>query len=1161
MSSEGSSKYLFFIIVKELRNSCLPQGSICYIEEMQYVSKINSEEHMKTLEVKSMRYWVTERTVQVDALQQLTKKEAELLQALDKDKDRFKCFEDRKKLDFALSLSKDSPVEVNVRGEWCEGVVRYIGGIKEPERQHPITGMFFGIELMGRHKGKGGSIDSFGLKFFTCERDCAVFVPFTMVQGAPSKEDSYKNGGDFNHDNNMLSDESNTYLFFIIVQELLYSFDHPQGCICYIEENEYLSQVKTENSTTLFVRCVDSRLIKSVVSVDALQQLTKKEAELLQTLDKDKDRFKCFEDRKELDFALSLSKDSPVEVNVRGEWCEGVVRYIGGIKEPERQHPITGMFFGIELMGRHKGKGGSNDNFGPNKLFTCERDCAVFVPFTMVRGLPSKLNLGSKCEQNKLSDQSSQYLFFIVVKEPLHSCDTPQGCICCVQKEEYASKLNSKNMTSLVVTCMNSKLLPKVMSVDALQEITKEEAELLQALDKDKDRFKCFEDRKELDFALSLSEDSPVEVDVNGEWCEGMVRYAGGITELDRQHPITGMFFGIELKEKHKGKGQTDGTYRGKKYFACGRDCGVFVPFTRLRDSAPKPLDPLLPWKGVSGYQEEPLVVGERVTFFTDDDRGRHGIVMGLEKKQGMVYVLVSTDTHEKGEDGSPLSIPLQCVIKEELLSPDRLEPCMTPNVEDVTFSLGSMVEVKLFEGRTAYGTIRWIGTLPGYDGIRAGLELEEDIGVSDGTFKNKRFFQCPYKRGLFVRLASCRKDTRFLSAAPPDAAVSERNGDRGADELVPGRVAPLTSDKVLKMLMGDMKGIQGHCNSCYMDSALFSLFSCSSVLDSLLFMSVPQEDAQIQNILLQEIVNPLRTKGFVSEKSMMKLRKKLQSSGHCPTFTTDEKDPEEFLTLLMSDILRLEPLLKLSTGKKVQESYYYQIFLDQNHSLVLPTVRQLLEHSFWSNSLRLAEVPACLILQMPRFGKTFKMFNKIIPTLELDISDLLLDNPQECILCGQLAELECNNCFVDDTFGNTGFKQLCGKCSLQVHSHPKRSSHKPSHLRIPDGFRPSAIPPKEKLQLFAVLCIETSHYVSFVRHGRCPEDWVFFDSMADRQGDQDGYNIPRVQACPEVARYLEMPLGELAALNPRDMEGVAKRLFCDAYMYLYESPRMGLYH
>uniref|UniRef100_A0A8C9R0Y3 ubiquitinyl hydrolase 1 n=1 Tax=Scleropages formosus TaxID=113540 RepID=A0A8C9R0Y3_SCLFO len=611
---------------------------------------------------------------------------------------------------------------------------------------------------------------------------------------------------------------------------------------------------------------------------------------------------------------------------------------------------------------------------------------------------------------------------------------------------EYASKLNSKNMTSLVVTCMNSKLLPKVMSVDALQEITKEEAELLQALDKDKDRFKCFEDRKELDFALSLSEDSPVEVDVNGEWCEGMVRYAGGITELDRQHPITGMFFGIELKEKHKGKGQTDGTYRGKKYFACGRDCGVFVPFTRLRDSAPKPLDPLLPWKGVSGYQEEPLVVGERVTFFTDDDRGRHGILVGQLK-------------------GTPY---------RQLL-------------RTLTTWLTLMVAVLSFVCRWSY-------------------------------------FSSP-NVSAFDAVCVC--------------------ADRGADELVPGRVAPLTSDKVLKMLMGDMKGIQGHCNSCYMDSALFRSGHRALLLEPTAGTDLTglQHHAWPFSIVRRAQGPHAAANLVLAPRTELLFSRYTHSKWRYGVFH------------------KHRTASRRSTGKKVQESYYYQIFLDQNHSLVLPTVRQLLEHSFWSNSLRLAEVPACLILQMPRFGKTFKMFNKIIPTLELDISDLLLDNPQECILCGQLAELECNNCFVDDTFGNTGFKQLCGKCSLQVHSHPKRSSHKPSHLRIPDGFRPSAIPPKEKLQLFAVLCIETSHYVSFVRHGRCPEDWVFFDSMADRQGDQDGYNIPRVQACPEVARYLEMPLGELAALNPRDMEGVAKRLFCDAYMYLYESPRMGLYH
>lgn len=38
-------------------------------------------------------------------------------------------------------------------------------------------------------------------------------------------------------------------------------------------------------------------------------------------------------------------------------------------------------------------------------------------------------------------------------------------------------------------------------------------------------------------------------------------------------------------------------------------------------------------------------------------------------------------------------------------------------------------------------------------------------------------------------------------------------------------------------------------------------------------------------------------------------------------------------------------------------------------------------------------------------------------------------------------------------------------------------------------------------MQLFAVLCIQTSHYVSFVKYGPDPRSWIFFDSMADRFG------------------------------------------------------------
>ena len=39
-------------------------------------------------------------------------------------------------------------------------------------------------------------------------------------------------------------------------------------------------------------------------------------------------------------------------------------------------------------------------------------------------------------------------------------------------------------------------------------------------------------------------------------------------------------------------------------------------------------------------------------------------------------------------------------------------------------------------------------------------------------------------------------------------------------------------------------------------------------------------------------------------------------------------------------------------------------------------------------------------------------------------------------------------------------------------------------------------------MELVAVICIETSHYVSFVRCGDTPQaPWCFFDSMADRKG------------------------------------------------------------
>ncbi|KFP28148.1 Ubiquitin carboxyl-terminal hydrolase CYLD, partial [Colius striatus] len=122
----------------------------------------------------------------------------------------------------------------------------------------------------------------------------------------------------------------------------------------------------------------------------------------------------------------------------------------------------------------------------------------------------------------------------------------------------------------------------------------------------------------------------------------------------------------------------------------------------------------------------------------------------------------------------------------------------------------------------------------------------------------------------------------------------------------------PLRDEAALRVLQGRMKGIQGHCNSCYMDAALFSLFSCTSVLDSMLFKPSLLCDRNVQSILRDEIVNPLRKTGFVHAGSVMHLREQLTDKGQFSSFTNAEKDPEEFLNLIMQHVLGIEPLLRL---------------------------------------------------------------------------------------------------------------------------------------------------------------------------------------------------------------------------------------------------------
>ncbi|XP_068094231.1 ubiquitin carboxyl-terminal hydrolase CYLD-like isoform X2 [Hyperolius riggenbachi] len=757
--------------------------------------------------------------------------------------------------------------------------------------------------------------------------------------------------------------------------------------------------------------------------------------------------------------------------------------------------------------------------------------------------------------------------FILMEKVPLGSRTVEPGKLCCMSEESYLQRITGDQIPaqSLNVTVLEDNALIEV-DVNVVQPLSKRQAALLLAIPNPTERLGCFLERGLLEQAVQAEVGQRVLVEHEQKFYPALIHYVGNF--LDNSTLLPPVYFGVELEGEGEGRGQNNGTHKGVAFFKCKKNSGLLLPFNKVIFSGVAPSESVAP-PPPQASPLNPVNQGDTVAFFVEDKLKQGLVISSSHQADGYVEVLP-----EDSASSDLLKIPLDAILKEDIISDGG-----TPSRDFKSLSNGalkeeapvhhlevdSLVQIQYKEGELAYGTIRWLGNLAYSEDTMVGVELEEEKGCTDGVWQGHRYFSCPPKRGIFVKLKACQPDTRFLSSRECQPKSLETEGySKDESRRISGKVPPLQGAAAVDILEGDMKGIQGHCNSCYMDAALFSLFSCSSALDCLLFKPSPHPDGEIQRTLREEIVNPLRKHGFVSADSVMMLRHQLMQESQCPSFTTSEKDPEEFLNLIMQRILRADPLLRLqSDGQRVQECYCYQIFIEKQQEMAAPNVQQLLEQSFHHSNLKLVEVPSCFIIQMPRFGKEYKMFSKILPSLELDITDLLLDSPRECVVCGQLAAFECSDCFKDIILSSPGLKQYCTLCCQQVHRHHSRGGHKPLPLKVPSSFlKAQGVKkvPREKLELFAVLSIETSHYVSFVKYGLEKGSWMFFDSMADRCGSENGYNIPRVTLCPEVATYLASPLTDLISQNPREMKGVAKRLFCDAYMYMYRSQKMALY-
>ncbi|KAJ8303512.1 hypothetical protein KUTeg_019908 [Tegillarca granosa] len=472
----------------------------------------------------------------------------------------------------------------------------------------------------------------------------------------------------------------------------------------------------------------------------------------------------------------------------------------------------------------------------------------------------------------------------------------------------------------------------------------------------------------------------------------------------------------------------------------------------------------------------------------------------------------------------------------------------------DPDLEVGSMVEV--MSNPPLYGVVRWIGYLPDQkEPLKyiAGLEMEEEISAgTDGTFGSHRMFSCPPRKGFFVPLYKCRKDKRFCE-------MGYKSGNNfGSMETpdVDGNISPpdsLDLKQISEKVCGKQRGIQGHHNSCYLDATLFSMFYFVTVFDGILYRPSGPDDIgaydEVKQVIKEGIVNPLRKYAnyiypfvlgyhYVRADKVMKLRHLLDKLGNIPGMMNEEKDPEEFLNLS-------------NGGQEIQHAYFYQLIMEKDERLR----------------------PSCLIIQMPRFGKNYKMYKRIVPSMELDITDVLETAPRECIICGDLAMFECRQCYQVHGAGLNTIA-FCDSCKDTSHLHKSRKNHDPQPIHVPQEYInyhaqqkqiTGQIPAiqRDKMELFAVVCIQTSHYVAFVKCGRGKKaPWVFFDSMADRMGEQSGYNIPEVQLCEELSTWLSDEYHEqiLRRTDDKDLPEHMRRLLCDAYMCMYYNPEVAMF-
>lgn len=239
-----------------------------------------------------------------------------------------------------------------------------------------------------------------------------------------------------------------------------------------------------------------------------------------------------------------------------------------------------------------------------------------------------------------------------------------------------------------------------------------------------------------------------------GRGSKGVVRFIGSVDFVDDMTE----WYGIELDS---GIGRHDGTVQGVRYFAAGKDRGVFVTANKIikldtQDNYEESCDVSVCDSESSAYRTDPYQQGQqgRSTTATPTHRVRRSLSLRHhEIKTGQsVTSAASSITSSLSRSMSVR----RSVEKNQQQQPAEFQTGPGPafnkfkkKLDKKYLEVGQSV---MCISNREMATVRYIGHTDFAPGIWIGLELKNPKGKHSGEVDGRRYFSCKENHGVMVR-------------------------------------------------------------------------------------------------------------------------------------------------------------------------------------------------------------------------------------------------------------------------------------------------------------------------------------------------------------------------------------------------------------------------